>query len=251
MQLKRTLIIIDGWTTRIAGGDYHMLKVAEYWSQKGQISYLIPQLGYNYTKKVLKGKAVILDSPFENETSNPLRVVLMYCARVLHLVLSPPALEEYDVVAASSHFLVDVIPALYVRSKNPPCKLIAYYHGLPVRASGLLWGLFRLLNDAISVPLLRKHFDLVFAINQPVKDFLISHGVDAHKIVLTRNGVDPTTVDVGPKEPTLDACFVGRLVKSKGVFDLVEMWKGVLEELPAASLAVVGDGLEKNRLAKL
>jgi glycosyltransferase involved in cell wall biosynthesis len=251
MQLKRTLIIINGWTTKIAGGDYHMLRVAQYWGQNDQISYLVPRLGYNYAKQELKGKTLILDSPFENEASSPLTVILMYATRVLKLVLSPPALEEYDVVVASSHFLVDVLPALYVRSKNPSSKLVGYWHGLPVRNSSLWRLALRKINDAISVTLIRKYFDLVFVSNQLVKDSLISQAVDIKRIQLANYGTDPVLADTDSKEPSFDACYVGRLVKNKGVFDLVGIWKSVTAEIPNAKLAIIGDGSEKEQLAKL
>jgi glycosyltransferase involved in cell wall biosynthesis len=251
LQLKQMLVIINGWTTRIAGGDYHTLRVAQNWSQKNEISYLLPRLGYQFAKNALKGKALILDSGFEREASNPFGVFLMYCARVLQFFVSPPPMDKYDIVVASSHFLVDLLPALYVRSKNHSCKLVVYWHGLPVKQSSPWRYLLRQLNDAISAALLRRYFDLVFAINQSVKSFLVSHGVDAQKIRITNNGTDPVSLTSDPKPPIFDACYVGRLERIKGVFDLVAIWGDVSSRMPDAKLAIVGDGSEKDQLTNL
>jgi glycosyltransferase involved in cell wall biosynthesis len=246
--VKRILIIINGWTTRIAGGDYHTLRVAQNWSEKNEISYLIPRLGYQFAKNALKGKALILDSGFESEASNPFRIILMYCVRVVRFCVSPPPMEKYDVVVASSHFLADLLPALYVRFKNPSCKFVVYWHGLPIKQSSLWRYVLRQLNDTISAALLRRRVNLVFAINQSVKSFLVARGVDAQKIRITNNGTDLISFTSDPKPPIFDACYVGRLEKIKGIFDLVTIWKDVSTRMPSAKLAIVGDGSEKDRL---
>jgi len=247
------LIVVNGWTTRIAGGDYHTLRVAQSWSEKNEISYLIPRLGYQFSKNALKGKALILDSGFESEASNPFRTILMYSARIVRFFVSPPPMDNYDVVVSSSHFLVDMLPALYVRRKNPSCKLVAYWHGLSVKRSSSSRYALRQLNDAISAALLRRYFNLVFAINQSVKNLLVSHGVDAQKIQITNNGTDPVSFTSDPKPPIFDACYVGRLVENKGIFDLVAIWRYVSSRMPDAKLAIVGDGSasEKDRLINL
>jgi glycosyltransferase involved in cell wall biosynthesis len=239
----------------MAGGDYHALKVAQQWSQTDRLTYLLPRLGYSYVTKagLLAGNAVVIDSFLERETSSIVRIVLLYCVRVLKLMFSPPR-GKYDVLVAANHFLTDVLPAVYLKSRNSPCRLVAYYHGLPVDESSPSWLLPRKINDAISVSLLRRFFDVVFAINQPVKDFLISRGVEAQKIRITHNGIDsiPSEMtEMTAKGPVFDAFFVGRLVKSKGVSDLIRIWKGVCAVYPDAKLAIVGDGVEKNRLVKL
>jgi glycosyltransferase involved in cell wall biosynthesis len=251
VQLKRMLVIINGWTTRIAGGDYHTLRVAQNWSENNEISYLISRLGYNYSKDMLKGKALILDSGFDSEASNPFRVIVMYGARIVRLFVSPPPLETYDVVVASSHFLADVLPALYVRSKNPSCTLVGYWHGLPIKQSSPWRYALRQLNDALSAALLRRNFNLIFAINQSVKSLLVSHGVDAQKIRITNNGTDPVSLPSHPKPAIFDACYVGRLERIKGIFDLVAIWGDVCSRMPDAKLAIVGDGSEKDRLTNL
>ncbi|MGZ4849015.1 MAG: glycosyltransferase family 4 protein [Halobacteriota archaeon] len=247
--MSKLLIITNEWAAKMTGGAYHILKVARYWSNTDTVNYLIPQLGYPSAKAYLAGNVMIINSPFERETTTAVGTALLFCARIVRTLFSPPR-EQYDAVVASSHFLVDVLPAAYLRSKNPTCKLIVYYHGLPIRKATRAWSLLRSLNDTIAVMVLRKHANRIFAINQPVKDFLVEKGVNKERIRLITNGTDVITRSVNSDTRGLDACFVGRLVKNKGIFDLIKIWKLVVMGKPTARLAIVGDGPDRESLIK-
>lgn len=249
--MKQIFIVVNSWHRVMTGGDYHIFRVAQYWSRDHKISYLLPRLAYSSAKELLAGDAIVLDSCLERETSNILGVILLYCVRMLKVLVSPPPVKKYDVIIASNHWLIDVLPAAYLHSKNSSCKLVAYYHGLAVKKSRWWWYIPRKLNDMLAVALLRRYFDVVFVTNQLVKDFLTSHGVRAEKIQFLNNGTDPVPLKVNSTKPPVDACYVGRLVENKGVFDLVAIWKEVVVELPRAKLAIVGDGSDRDRLVRL
>ena len=246
--MKKILIVVNSWHKVLQGGDFHILKVAQYWSRYASITYLLPRLAYSSAKELLTGETIVVDSFLERETSNILRVILLYCVRMGKILLSPPPKDEYDVIIASNHWLTDVLPAVYLKSYSKPRKLVAYWHGLAVKRSRLWWYVPRKVNDMFSVTLLRKHADLVFVTNQIVKDYLVSKGIDARKIELINNGIDPVPVGPDLGEPVFEACYVGRLVKNKGIFDLVAIWKEVSSQIPDARLAIVGDGADRDRL---
>jgi glycosyltransferase involved in cell wall biosynthesis len=249
--VKQILIVVNSWHRVMTGGDYHIFKVAQYWSRNHKISYLLPRLAYSAAKDLLAGDTIVLDSLFERETSNVWMVILLYCVRMFKVIVSPPPVKKYDVIVASNHWLIDVLPAVYLQSKNQPCKLVAYYHGLAVKKSRWWWYVPRKLNDALSVALLRRYSDVVFVSNQLVKDFLISHGILAEKIQFANYGTDPIPVKGNSSKPRVDACYVGRLVKNKGILDLVAIWKDVVVEIPRAKLAIVGAGSDRDRLVLL
>jgi glycosyltransferase involved in cell wall biosynthesis len=250
--VKRILVVMNDWPWKMIGGsNYHMLKVIEGWSDDNEIDILLPRLGYTYAQAYLNApdNLIVTDSVFEREMQEGFGKALITCSRILRVLRSPPR-ERYDVVVAASHFIDDVFPAAYLWYKNPACKFVGYHH-VGLVSGGSRMFLLRRVNDAISVALLRKYADLIFVMNQSIKDFLISNRVEESKILLTNNGVDKITSKVDPKLPVFEACFVGRLEKDKGVFDLVAIWKEVSATIPTAKLAIIGDGSEKNHLIDL
>ena len=115
LKSKKILIISNEWPLKMAGGsNYHTLKVVQYWNDN-VVDILLPRLGFTYAQRDLKvtGKVIITDSLFERETSNVLGEVFLKFSRMLRVLLSPQQ-EKYDVVIASSHYIGDVLPAVYV-----------------------------------------------------------------------------------------------------------------------------------------
>jgi glycosyltransferase involved in cell wall biosynthesis len=83
-------------------------------------------------------------------------------------------------------------------------------------------------------------------VNEDVRGYLIKMGFDSSKILLSTNGVDYNTIEsVRPIGNIIyDGCFFGRLVKAKGVYDLIDVWKLVTISYPNSKLVIVGDGPE-------
>jgi glycosyltransferase involved in cell wall biosynthesis len=120
-----------------------------------------------------------------------------------------------------------------------------------VSAGNLTLALLRKVNDAISLPLIRKHADLIFAITQPIKDSLISSGINEGKILVTENAISKVEYSATPQPVLFDACFVGRLEKGKGILDLVAIWRIISDKIPSAKLAMIGIGSDKDHLVSL
>jgi phosphatidylinositol alpha-1,6-mannosyltransferase len=78
--------------------------------------------------------------------------------------------------------------------------------------------------------------------------------VDLQKTRVLYPSVDPTiaTPDLlSSSQPERRVLFVGRLVKRKGLKDLVDAFRILSEEIPDATLEVVGDGPERSQLERL
>lgn len=244
----KILNIINGWTTKMSGGYYHILKVGKYWNKDHEVTYLLPRLGYEFSRNLLEGRTIVYDTLLEKEFHNSIKVILLYFIRTLKTLFSPPT-EKFDIIIAASHFLCDIIPALFINMKNPESKLIVFWHGLSVKQTGKSNYLFRKVNDFISSMLIKKFFSLIFVVNPFTKEYLIQKGVDDNRIVITSNGVEK--IFKSKEKKVFEACFLGRLVKSKGIFDLVEIWKNIIKMKPEAKLAVIGDGPQRSQLENL
>lgn len=79
-------------------------------------------------------------------------------------------------------------------------------------------------------------------------------GIDAQKIAVVPMGVDLArnfTPVFSPTDDRYELLFVGRLVKGKGLDELVSIMPALLGEFPTASLTIVGAGPEAVPLRKL
>lgn len=64
-------------------------------------------------------------------------------------------------------------------------------------------------------------------------------------VTLLRYGFDKEPyMRVSGQEKIYDAVYLGRLVESKGIVDLIEVWKLVVHSMPKAKLLVIGSGTE-------
>jgi len=106
-----------------------------------------------------------------------------------------------------------------------------------------------ILNEKLSLFLCKRSADAILAISDETKDFLVFHGFDSNRITIIRNGVDHDLINsVKVKEKKYQASFCGRLVKRKGVYDLLEIWERVLKFFPDSKLVLMGQGLEYDGL---
>lgn len=83
----------------------------------------------------------------------------------------------------------------------------------------------------------------------PGRIFHIGNGVDIKKFDIENIDVKPTVKrrDLGIKPDARVIGFIGRIVREKGIVDLVEAFKKVLREVPGAVLLVIGDHLSSDR----
>jgi glycosyltransferase involved in cell wall biosynthesis len=104
--------------------------------------------------------------------------------------------------------------------------------------------------SAVRKPLARLHnaADVVIAISEHLSAQLVSYGVHSRIVV---NGVGLDTGAIArvhaPAEKEYDAVFVGRHDPEKGIFDLIEIWRSVVNQLPTGRLLMIGSCNPQNR----
>jgi len=246
------LILFNGWSVKtIGGGEYHMLSVAARWMEES-IALVIPKIGYNIATSILSSAdSIYFSSSEKKDLISYTTLSFLYLQRILRSLFFRFK-QKPDVVIASSHYLWDTLPGL-VFSQRLRSKLVIYMHGLLetspsyTRSEGI-WDKIALLNDRIGLVLCRKA-DLIFAINNDIKDALIAKGFKAEKIFVTTNAVDHELINSVKNEmKTFDGCFCGSLIRRKGVYDLIDLWEKVLKRLPDSKLIIIGYGEEYHNL---
>jgi glycosyltransferase involved in cell wall biosynthesis len=244
------LVLLNAWYTKtlVTGGEYHMLRVLKNWSSRHKISLIMPKLGYQVSKEMLPDVDLFyFSSTGEEELLTSLfKRIISYFIRIIRSIFISPK-DDPDIIITASHLMYDIIPAIILR-KRYKSKLVVYNHGVwgPYRSysEGLRSNLM-LLNEKISLFLCKRSPDIIFAINDETKTFLIDKGFKANKITIMRNGVDHELIEsVKVDRKEYEASFCARLVKRKGIYDLLDIWRKVLQYFPEGKLVIIGQGEE-------
>jgi len=81
------------------------------------------------------------------------------------------------------------------------------------------------------------------AVSDYTASFLARRGMTRERITVVGNGVDVAYINsIKANEKTYDGVFVGRIARDKGIFDLIEAWKDVVEGRRDAKLLIIGSG---------
>jgi glycosyltransferase involved in cell wall biosynthesis len=97
-----------------------------------------------------------------------------------------------------------------------------------------------------SFNLIKRRADRVIVINHLVKEELIHRGFRPDRIYCSPCGVDLDVIEAYPiGSESYEGVFLGRLHQSKGIYDLANIWRQVVDKLPTAKLAIIGGGDER------
>jgi len=241
------LILVNGWSARIiSGGDYHILRVMKEWVKSYKIALVIPLIGFQSCQHMLSDKYKIYISSKESKGVDSAHAMTSYVKRIIKTLLLRFS-EKPDVIVCSSHLLYDTLPGFIMKLRFRS-KLVVYVHHILSEYSqdrSDIFSKISIIAERLSLPLAR-HAELILVVNQQVKESLVSKGFDRNKIILTSNGLDYETIEsIRPiPDQIYDGCFCGRLVRTKGIFDLIEIWKLVTNRCPSSKLVIIGDGPE-------
>ena len=247
------LIVANNLGHRFSGGDYHILRVVKEWEKRVDVTMLASKLfassNYNFTPKKVHVKDPI---PYL-ENSNPYLFMIISMVRAFFLIFSRFD-ERYDVIIAPSHFVFYVLPCIFLKLRSKNALFVVYFHDILITNNNSMRKLLSTAHNLLGFFLVRLSADLIFVINGSAEQRCSKFGIREEKIVKTSSAVDVINpagdiVDVEARE--FDACFLGRLEKSKGVYDLLSICKLMRCKRPDARLVIIGDGPERERLKKL
>lgn len=168
-----------------------------------------------------------------------------YFVRTILALFRMPWRSRNVVLYGTSDFLPDVLPAFLGRvfgggrgRRWVQCVFHLIPHPKERRGSGAV-NTVSFITQRLSLALIRRRANLVIVDNSTLRNDLVSMGFPPEKVFVTAMGADRPAVPRGGAA-RYDGCFLGRLHASKGVFELVEIWKKVCERRPGSSLVMVG-----------
>ncbi|MEI7728359.1 MAG: glycosyltransferase [Verrucomicrobiota bacterium] len=153
----------------------------------------------------------------------------------------------YDVALGVSPYSVDLIPLWFWKARR---KGTIIYHVIPERkavnwATRLRFAVAG-LEQRVTAAILSRTCDFIVAGNA-ITQAQLQKKFPGKQVVILHAGFNAATLDAVPdsaKDRNL-ACFVGRLVSQKGIFDLLQVMAVLQVSDPAFRLIMVGTGPER------
>ncbi|MEM3871150.1 MAG: glycosyltransferase [Nitrososphaeria archaeon] len=234
----------------VSGGDIRFIEIAKRIDLNKVV--FTSSLGKKLCKERGLHATYILTSKERYLRESLGHILLAYLRRITQSLLILIKLETSECILwSTSDYLPDVLPVFIYKLINRKVKWLAsVYHLIPrpsKRPGGfIIPNLLSFIGQAISLPLIAKYADIVQSETVFVKDMLIErYKVFPNKILVCSGGINREIIDNLFNEEGIiyDACFLARLHKSKGIFDLVEAWRYVCNFKKDARLAIIGGGL--------
>jgi glycosyltransferase involved in cell wall biosynthesis len=247
-------------TKKRDGSEVRFSEIAKRWLAWGQeLVVMLPkrQIGVFESQGVYGMDYQVFPEPFESEADSLGNVLKTYLWRLFRcLFVAYP--DRLDAIYAPSDFLVDLIPALLAKLKNPKAKLtVCVFLIAPNPFRGYenvfrprwrvptIRGLLYWSTQMLAIGLVRLFGGRMLVLNSLDRDTLLGRGVDSEAVTVVTMGVDVgefESVSVEPETPRYDGIFLGRLHPQKGLLDLVKIWRRVCESRPDAKLGIIGGG---------
>lgn len=217
-----------------SGGDVVFIEIAKRIKEYDKI-IVTSLLGKDLCQKSgLKGKYLITTR--EPEFRN---VILTYLGRILKAFFLKLKVEKDDVFLGTSDFLPDVLPIFWLKMRNKKTKWVQHiFHLIPSSRK------IPFLAQRLSLLLIKKLADAVIVDNRLLKNDLVKLGFSSEKIFINYPGIDIKYLKSIKAKKTggYDGIFMAQLRQSKGIFDLIKVWRLVCKKKPNAKLGIIGKG---------
>jgi glycosyltransferase involved in cell wall biosynthesis len=250
---KKMVFLFNSFVT-LSGGDVRLIEVAKRISRFDKIVITSPKGKHICERSGLEAKYLLTAKKSDGVFKN---VLLEYSIRIVNALFLKTRMPGRNVLYSSSDFLPDVLPAFVIKNTNNNFRWVQQiYHLIPPpsrRDGSFFTNLVSFTAQRISLKLIKQDADFIFVLNTLIRTQLVKLGFSENKIYVTGAGINVDRIDhVRRAEGTVyDACFLGRLHKAKGIFDLIEIWKLVVSKKKSAKLAIIYIGPKDLELAMM
>ena len=250
----KIVALLNSYVQGVSGGDSRFVEIMKRITKSGGVTNLTivtSKLGMLFCEK--RGLEAVYKLTTREDTVR--NTALLYLHRLIAGILINLKVEKGTILYSSSHFLPDVIAACFLKHRGRRVTWVqTVFHIIPtpvLREGNYVTNFLSYSSQMISLELIKRNSDLLFVLNDQVKGYLVETGFPECRIHVVGAGINLSQIDAiqGLDSPVYDACFLGRLHRAKGVFDLLEIWKMVVSKINGAKLAMVITGSEETELA--
>lgn len=246
----------------VSGGDRIFIELAREWSKKYRLKIYTTIEGVRMiNKNNLQGKYLeiinISDRLSKYFSVKYFQKIFLGIKLGLGLKIIDP---KNTILYSTSDFWMDLFPAIICKFRYPTAKLIcAWYQTAPNPLKGYVErvrigkvyrfrSFFYWFVQFVSKPLIKKYADRIIVNNvEEKKQF--PRELEEGKVVVLIGGVPLEDIKKYlsknkklVKIKIYDAVFQGRFHPQKGVVELIDIWAKVVNKIPKARLAMIGDG---------
>lgn len=237
----------------ISGGDRIFIELARNWSSKSKITIYTSIQGKNLLKKQKISSKNIEIETIPNKIFSYI-FVIDYAFKVLYSIYLGFKIntDKKFYIYSSSEFLMDVIPSAILKLRKNITWIATWYQTAPNPIVGFaeskrentynFKALLYWLSQLPTKPLINNFADKVIVNNESERKMFPNK-----KTIVLIGAVPLYIIKKFSKRSTktdkkYDAVFQGRLHAQKGVVELIDIWKKVVDKRTNAKLAIVGDG---------
>lgn len=229
---------LNAFSEGISGGDACFLNVAKHLSKTAELTIITSKMGRSLClKEGIKAKYLITTK--ENHFKN------IYPTYLKRIFIALGDLKEVNtgIIYSSSDSPPDVFPSFFLKLINRKIFWVQKVFHIVESSQSV-----RKLVQRISFALIKWQSNVVIVDSESLKAELVAkYGFLNRNIEVVRPGIDIKYIKYVPPWPIkFEGLFVGQLRKSKGIFDLIPIWKKVVEQLPSARLFIVGQDVQNN-----
>lgn len=234
----------------LSGSDRIFIELAKRWSDKFHIEIFLWDEGFKMCQRQGLDKSAVKFHIMPLKKWQKVNFAVNYVFLIIKSVWLASKLElknqSSTIVYSASDFWMDSLPGWILKCRYPKIQWIGtWYLTAPLKLLNLN-NLFYWLSQRPIYLLIKKWADFVFVTSDPDKLRFIRH-IKKKKVLVVRGGVDLAVVNFWqmkfsnlPKK--YDAVFQGRFHPQKGVAELIDIWKLVVNKRQNAKLIMIGDG---------
>lgn len=251
----------NGNSVNVGGSLIRTIEIAKRINRRGNEVYFLTSSGgkrvlesYFSPTSIFEIKSYLFRYPL-NRRENYLHRFLSYLIVALRSFFKIGKPAKVNLIYTDSDGFWDVIPAFLYKKRCPDVKWVSMNHhkvSLNIQdVSGFFTSFINIILQRFSYFFIRKYSNAIFVLNtdmgDKIKNFLIKKGCKKN-FYYVKDGVDIEFIKKVPQQKKeYDACFLGGLRPSKGLYDLIPIWRKVSQTKVDAKLIIIGGMIQRYR----